>query len=128
MLYCSMCNQAYFLVNHGVLLKLVLRCTTCRAVTDTELNRGSGGAAVKATGRCPDCDCLFNWRLSELVPETQIAHIDLLLSAAILFIGSEIVQTLCQFQFMDIAVGTQATFHRHQVTHFHKIIRYVWKQ
>ena len=83
---------------------------------------------MTAAGRCPDCDCLFEWRSSELVPETQIAHVDLLLSAAILFTGSEITQALRLFQFMDVAVGTRATFHRHQVKHLHKTIRYVWRQ
>ena len=43
---------------------------------DTELSRGSSGAAVTAASRCLECDCLFKWRASELVPETQIAHIE----------------------------------------------------
>ena len=95
---------------------------------DTELSCGSGGAAVTAAGQCPDCDCLFKWRLSELVPETLKAHVDLFLSAAILFTGSEITQALRLFQFMDVAVGTPLTFHRHQGKHLHKTIRYVWRQ
>ena len=95
---------------------------------DTELSRGSGGAAVTAAGRCLDCDCLFKWRLSELVPETQIAHVDLLLSTAILFTWSEITQGMRLFQFMDVAVGPPSTFQRHQVKHLHKTICYVWRQ
>ena len=85
---------------------------------DAELSCGSGGAAVTAAGRCPDCDCLFKWRSSELVPETQIAHVDLLLSAAIMFL----------IHFMDVAVGMPSTFHRHQMKHLHKTMRYVWRQ
>ena len=104
MLYCSRCNQAYFLVSRDALLKLLHHCTACRALANTELSRGSGGAAVTAVGRCPDFNCLFKWRLPELVPETQIAHVDLLLSAAILFTGFEITQELRLFQFMDVAV------------------------
>ena len=113
MLYSSRCDQAYFLVSHDALLKLLRRCTACGALINTELGHGSGGAAVTAAGRCPDCDCLFEWRSSELVPETQVAHVDLLLSAAILFTGWEITQALRLFQFMDVAVGTPSAFHRH---------------
>ena len=93
---------------------------------DTELSLSSGGTAVTAAGRCPDCDCLF--KSSELVPETQRAHVDLLSSAAILFTGSEITQALRLFQFMDVAVGMPSTSHRHQVTRLDKTIRYVWRQ
>ena len=85
-------------------------------------------SSVTAVVRCPNCDCLFKWRSSELVRETQISHVDLLLSAAILFTGSEITQALRLFQFMDVAVGTPSTFHRHQVGHLQKTIRCVWRQ
>ena len=115
-------------VEAAALLHRVQSCTAWGAVMNTELSGGSGGAAVTVVGRCPDCDCLFKWRSSELVPETQIAHVDLLSSAAILFTGSEIMQAFCLFQFMDVAVGMHTTFHRHQVKHLHKTICYVWRQ
>ena len=92
---------------------------------DTGLSHGSDGATLTAAGPCPDCDSLFKWRLSELVPESQIAHVDLLLSAAILFTGSEITQALRLFQFMDVPARRRATFHRHQVKHLNKTILYV---
>ena len=122
------CSAAYFLVSRDALLKLLRRCTECGALMDTELRRGAGGAAVTAAGRCPAYSRRSEWRSSELVPGTKIARVDLLVSSAILFTGSEVSQALRLFKFMEVAVGTPATFHRHQVAHLHKAIRYVWRQ
>ena len=102
-------------------MKLLCRCVNCGAEISPELRSGSGGAAVVVECLCAVCSHSFVWRSSDLVAGTQVNHIDLVMSAAILFSGSQAAQAIRMFDIMNVPAVTRATFYRHQLKYLHKV-------
>ena len=119
-------KPSYYLVSSDALDKLLGRCTNCGAQMVTERCNSAGGSTLIVSGLCPSCLKEMHWRSSEFVEDTRVAHVDLLLSACIMFSGMQISQALRLFEFMGAPVITSRTYHNHQSTYLHKVSYHIY--
>ncbi|PIK42271.1 hypothetical protein BSL78_20880 [Apostichopus japonicus] len=84
------------------------------------------GSMIRVRQRCKECANITFWDSQTLVG--NIPHGNLMMSAGILFAGSNPSKTLRVFTNMYCPAITKRTFHRHQRNWLHPTISRVWRE
>ncbi|XP_071850444.1 uncharacterized protein [Apostichopus japonicus] len=118
-------KERIFLVIESCLLLLFKLCSACSGTVQAVV-WNIIGSMIRVRQRCKECANIPFWDSQTLVG--NIPHGNLMMSAGILFAGSNPSKTLRVFTSMYCPAITKRTFHRHQRNWLHPTISRVWRE
>ncbi len=107
-------TEKKYIVFHSKLMELFESCPHCAGPSHGELvNRGSGqGTMIKVKQTCTNCSYTRTWDSQPTAGHMPLGN--LMLSAAILFSGSQVSQVLRLFDILNLQSYSRSTFQTHQ--------------
>ena len=118
-------SESKFIVFLSCLLQLFEFCPLCTEPATAEVSSVCG-TLIHVTQKCLTCSYARVWRSQPYIKKIPAGN--LLLSAAILYSGSMISQTLRMLKIMKIQCFSRQTYHKHQRNYLIPIIVQMWKE
>ncbi|KAK2571601.1 hypothetical protein P5673_002962 [Acropora cervicornis] len=118
-------SESKFIVFLSCLLQLFEFCPLCTEPATAEVSSVCG-TLIHVTQKCLTCSYARVWRSQPYIKRIPAGN--LLLSAAILYSGSMISQTLRMLKIMKIQCFSRQTYHKHQRNYLIPIIVQMWKE
>ena len=118
-------KQSTYLVFESALLLLFSTCFFCRSSFCT-IEKWTVGSLLRIKQICSQCNGDFTWDSQPRIGKVPAGNI--LISAAILYIGSIPAKALRMFKNLNCSTITRKTFFRHQKSYLQSTINAVWER
>ena len=118
-------DEKKYIVFFSCLLELLAVCPNCTEPATAEVTKVIG-TQIYVTQKCPACKFVRQWKSQPNI--RRIPAGNLLLSAAILYSGSMISQTLRIFKILKVECFSRQTFHKHQKNYLIPVVIKLWKE
>lgn len=118
-------DEKKYIVFFSCLMKLFAVCPNCTEPGTAEVTEVIG-TQIYVTQKCPTCKFVCQWKSQPNI--RRILAGNLLLSAAILYLGSMISQTLRIFKILKVECFSWQTFHKHQNNYLIPFVTKLWKE
>ena len=118
-------DEKKYIVFFSCLMKLFAVCPNCTEPGTAEVTEVIG-TQIYVTQKCPTCKFVCQWKSQPNI--RRILAGNLLLSAAILYLGSMISQTLRIFKILKVECFSWQTFHKHQNNYLIPFVIKLWKE
>ena len=116
-------NEKKYIVFHSMLMNLFAVCPLCTEPASAEVSKVIG-TQIHVTQKCTNCSYSRVWRSQPNI--RRIPAGNLLLSAAILYSGSMISQTLRMLKILKVECFSRQTFHKHQKNYLIPVVIKMW--
>ena len=117
-------EEKKYIVFESQLLQLFKKCVNCGSNTEGAVV-SKRGTLIHVQQKCTGCDTNRNWASQPYIGNMPIGN--LLLSAAILFSGSQAAKALRMFNIMNVSGIARSTFFRHQRLYLQPTVIQYWK-
>ena len=117
-------NQLKFLVFESSLLLLFSVCIFC-GYPSTSIKKTVVGTFLRITQKCKKCFEIRVWESQPYIGKVPAGNV--LLSAAILFVGALPARALRLFNVLNCPTISRKSFFRHQSHYLQPAIHFVWK-
>ena len=118
-------DEKKYIVFFSCLMELFAVCPNCTEPATAEVTKVIG-TQIYVTQKCPACKFVRQWKSQPNI--RRIPAGNLLLSAAILYSGSMISQTLRIFKILKVECFSWQTFHKHQNNYLIPFVIKLWKE
>lgn len=118
-------SESKFIVFLSCLMELFAFCPLCTEPASAEVSKIIG-TLIHVTQKCSNCNYARVWRSQPYIKRIPAGN--LLLSAAILFSGSMISQTLRMLKILKVRCFSRQTFHKHQKNYLIPVVIKKWKE
>ena len=118
-------KETKYFVFFSCLMQLFQLCPMCQQPAAAEVSRVVG-TLIHITQKCHNCSYSRVWCSQPYIKKMPAGN--LLLSAAILFSGSMISQTLRIFKILKTECFSRVTFHKHQRNYLIPVVINKWKE
>ena len=117
-------NEKKYIVFHSMLMNLFAVCPVCTEPASAEICKVIG-TLIHVTQKCTNCSYSRVWRSQPNI--RRIPAGNLLLSAAILYSGSMISQSLRMLKILKVECFSRQTFHKHQKNYLIPVVIKMWR-
>ena len=100
-------------------------CPLCTEPSTSEISNVVG-TLIHVTQKCLSCSYVRVWRSQPYIKKIPAGN--LLLSAAILYSGSMISQTLRMLKILKVQCFSRQTYHKHQKNYLIPVVIKMWKE
>ncbi|CAH3160182.1 unnamed protein product [Pocillopora meandrina] len=114
-----------FIVFFSCLMQLFEFCPLCTEPSTSEVSNVVG-TLIHVTQKCLSCSYARVWRSQPYIKKIPAGN--LLLSAAILYSGSMISQTLRMLKILKVQCFSRQTYHKHQKNYLIPVVIKMWKE
>ena len=118
-------NEKKYIVFFSCLMELLEVCPRCTEPTTAEISKVVG-TLIYVSRKCKSCSYSHVWKSQPTI--RRIPAGNLLLSAAILYSGSMISQTLRMLKILKVECFSRQTYHKHQRNYLIPVVIKMWKE
>lgn len=118
-------SESKFIVFLSCLMQLFQFCPLCNEPATAEVSNVVG-TCIHVTQKCLTCSYARVWRSQPYVKKIPAGN--LLLSAAILYSGSMISQTLRMLKIFKVQCFSRQTYHKHQKNYLIPVVVKKWQE